>query len=84
MRRDETESEISKRTAQLSGHITHYLDVVEQKQQFAGPSLYFHHKTIQCLGTLGLSSAGSIGEEYCRASSRVHRAWVQYKPTKDC
>jgi len=56
-RRDETESEISKRTAQLSRHITHYLDVFEQVHKFTGPSLYFHHKTIQRLGTLGLPSA---------------------------
>jgi hypothetical protein len=75
MRRKETESEISERTAHLSGHVTHYLDVFEQVNKFTGPSLYFHNKTVQRLRTLGLPSVAIQDELFLDYLYATLTAW---------
>lgn len=75
MRRDETEMEISKRIAQLSERVTHYLDEFEKVHKFTGPSLYFHHKTIQRLGILGTPSAATQDECFLEYLYATLTAW---------
>ena len=75
MRRDETEKEITKRTTQLSDHVLHYLDVFEQVDKFTGPSVYFHHKTIQRLGALGAPSAAVQDQAFLEYLYATLTAW---------
>jgi len=75
MRRAEIELQISNNVAELIEHITHYLDVFAQVDKFTGPSIYFHHRTIQRLRTLGLPSAAVQDEPFLEYLYATLTAW---------
>ena len=42
-------SRMDTRLAELSANLNHFVSVFEASEKFSGPSLYFHHKTLNCL-----------------------------------
>ena len=42
-------SRMDARLAELSANLNHFVSVFEMSEKFSGPSLYFHHKTLNCL-----------------------------------
>ena len=42
-----TEREIERRIDELCSHFVDYVSEFEESDRFAGPSLYFHQKTIE-------------------------------------
>jgi len=75
MRRDETETVIAKRTTQLTQQVTHYLDVFDRTSKFTGPSVYFHHKTVQRLRNLAAPSVAVRDQVFLEYLYATLTAW---------
>lgn len=51
------------RLARLSANLEHYVEVFTEAERFSGPSLYFHHKTLNCLQTYRSASEAICSDE---------------------